>query len=225
MLDRRFRSLWIVAPALALLSFSGAADEPDAADRAKLVHYLTATRDQVIAEAAALTDAQWAFKPGADRWGVGDVVEHLALTELFLFSIHEQTMALPAAAAGARAAASGRDETLVSTVTDRSKPATAPEPLEPGARLGSRAEVMAAFRERRDRSIEYARTTGADWRAHVAEGSPLGPIDAYQYLLFIGAHTERHLGQIREVKAHQGFPKILSGAGPAESLRPGGSPE
>jgi hypothetical protein len=32
-------------------------------------------------------------------------------------------------------------------------------------------------------------------------------VDGYQWLLFIGAHTERHLGQIREVKAHGGVPK------------------
>jgi hypothetical protein len=32
-------------------------------------------------------------------------------------------------------------------------------------------------------------------------------IDAYQWLLFLCAHTERHLAQIREVKASAGFPK------------------
>jgi hypothetical protein len=32
-------------------------------------------------------------------------------------------------------------------------------------------------------------------------------MDAYQWLLFLCAHTERHLAQIREVKANAGFPK------------------
>jgi hypothetical protein len=31
--------------------------------------------------------------------------------------------------------------------------------------------------------------------------------DAYQWLLFLSAHTERHTKQIEEVKATAGFPK------------------
>jgi hypothetical protein len=38
--------------------------------------------------------------------------------------------------------------------------------------------------------------------------SPLGKkLDAYQWVLFISAHSERHTKQINEVKADAGFPK------------------
>ena len=73
------RHVWMAAGLLALLAPSVRAEEIPAADRAKVVQYLTTTRDQVLAEADTLTDAQWAFKAAPDRWSVGEVVEHLAL--------------------------------------------------------------------------------------------------------------------------------------------------
>ena len=37
---------------------------------------------------------------------------------------------------------------------------------------------------------------------------PLGqPLDAYEWLLFVAAHSERHTKQILEVKADPNFPK------------------
>ena len=65
-------------------------------DRDAVVKYLTTTRDQVIAETEKLSDAQWNFKAGPDRWSVGEVVEHLALAESFLGDTRQKVMAGPA---------------------------------------------------------------------------------------------------------------------------------
>jgi hypothetical protein len=43
-------------------------------------------------------------------------------------------------------------------------------------------------------------------RNHVAS-SPIGTYDAYQLILLIGAHSNRHTQQIEEVKADPNFPK------------------
>ena len=198
----------LTAAALVLLFAPAAplAQEISSQERAKLVQYLTTTHDQVLAEAANLSDAQWSFKPAPDRWSVGEVVEHLALAEPFIFELQQKTMAGPAASAEQRAAAQGKDEVLLKKIPDRTQKANAPEPLQPGARIGSRAEVLAAFKERRAKTLDYAKKTSDDLRGRVGD-SPLGPVDGYQWLLFIGAHTERHLGQIREVKTHAQFPK------------------
>jgi DinB superfamily len=204
----RLHSATLTATAIVLVF---AASAPTAADlsaqeREKLVKYLTTTRDQVLAEAAKLSDAQWNFKPGPDRWSVGEVVEHLALAEPFIFDMQQKAMSGPAATAEQLAAAKGKDDVVLKVIPDRTKKAQAPEPLQPGARLGGRAEVLAAFRERRGKTLEYAGKTNDDLRGRVGD-SPLGPLDGYQWLLFIGAHNERHLGQIREVKADAQFPK------------------
>lgn len=204
----RFHRYSLVLAVVAGLSpaLPARADELSTADRTKLQRYLTDTRDQVLAEAERLTDTQWQFKPGPDRWSVGEVVEHLALAEPFLFGLHEKTLASPAADAEMRAKTQGKDDLITKMVADRSQKATAPEPLRPGS-LGGRAEVLAAFKQRRAKTIEYVRTSNADMRAHVfASQTPFKELDAYQSLLFLAAHTERHLAQIREVKADARFP-------------------
>jgi hypothetical protein len=201
------RQVAVAAAFVALASAAPRADEMSSADRAKVVQYLTTTRDQVVAESANLSDAQWNFKAGPDRWSVGEVVEHLALTEEFLRDLQQKTVAAPVATAEQRAAAKGKDEMIMKAIPDRTQKAQAPEPLRPSAKLGSQADVVKAFRERRGKTLDYAGKTTDDLRAHVGE-SPIGPVDAYQWLLFIGAHTQRHLAQIREVKASAQFPKM-----------------
>ena len=200
------RSAVIVAALLLLAPAAPAAEEMSKPERDQVVKYLTGTRDRVIRESEKLTDAQWNFKPAPGRWSVGEVVEHLALAESFLFDLQQKTIGGPEAPADQRAATRGKDETIMTGVPDRTKKAQAPEPLQPGARLGSRAEVLAAFKERRAKTIAYASTTKDDLRSRVSD-SPLGPVDAYQWLLFAAAHSERHLAQLLEVKADPNFPK------------------
>ena len=188
------------------LPAASAAQEISKQDREQVVQYLTKTRDQVISESASLTDAQWNFKAAPDRWSVGEVVEHLALAEAFLFDLQQKTMASEAATAEQLAGAKGKDAMILKAIPDRTTKAQAPEPLQPGTRLGSREQVLAAFKERRAKTLEYASQTKDDLRSRVAS-SPLGPIDGYQWLLFMAAHADRHLAQLREVKAHAQFPK------------------
>lgn len=176
-------------------------------DRDTVVKYLMTTRDQVIAETEKLSDAQWNFKAGPDRWSVGEVVEHLALAENFLAEARQKVMDGPAATAEQLAKAKGQDAVILKAIPDRTQKVQAPEPIQPKQRLGPREKVAAAYRSRRANTLAYAQKTTDDLRSRVGD-SPLGPLDAYQWLLFIAAHNERHLGQIREVKADPNFPKM-----------------
>lgn len=175
-------------------------------DRDKLVEYLARTRDQVLAETEKLSDAQWNFKSGPDRWSVGEVVEHLALAESFLGDTRQKIMSGPPPTAEQLSGAKGKDELILKAIPDRTQKVQAPEPIQPKQRFGPRSKVMAAFRERRAQTLDYAQKTTDDLRSRVGD-SPLGPLDAYQWLLFTAAHNERHLGQIREVMADPKFPK------------------
>ena len=70
----------------------------------------------------------------------------------------------------------------------------------------STADALASFREAREKLIQYVNTTDADLRNHVVT-FPAGSYDAYQMILFIGAHSNRHTQQMEEVKADPNFPK------------------
>ena len=51
---------------------------------------------------------------------------------------------------------------------------------------------------------DYARTTKDELRTRkLLEGN----MDVYQWFLMISSHSQRHILQIREIKAHAGYPK------------------
>ena len=173
------------------------------ADRDRGVKYLEQTRDGVIAATKDLSEAQWKFKAAPDKWSVAETLEHIALGEDYMFGYVTDTVMKAPAGAPDRDVAK-MDAMVLQLVPDRSNKRQAPPPLVPTGRW-TPAETLAHFLKSRQRTIEFMQTT-PDLRAHVAD-SPLGPLDGYEWLLFIGAHSERHTKQILEVKASPDFPK------------------
>ena len=174
------------------------------ADRDKGVQYLEQTRDAVVASVKGLSDAQLHFKPGLDRWSVAECLEHIALAEDFLFMNVTQNVMKAGPGAADRDVAK-IDAGVLMMIPDRSHKAQAPPQLVPTGRW-TPDETLKHFLASRQRTIEFMKNT-PDLRAHVTD-SPMGqPLDAYQWLLFIAAHSKRHTEQIEEVKADPNFPK------------------
>lgn len=170
-------------------------------DRGWLMSYFHATRKQYLDMVESATPAQWSFKPAPEKWSLGEVAEHLALTEPFLAEYALSGLKNSAPDPGAKKLA---DEAIVKMISDRTNKASAPEPLKPGGKL-SREEVIARFKRARDRNIEWISTTGDPVRGSWVR-SAVGTLDVYQMMLMIGAHTERHLAQMREVQGSAGYP-------------------
>ena len=84
--------------------------------------------------------------------------------------------------------------------------AKAPEFLQPKRRWPDREALIAHFKQSRDRNIVYMQTTQDDLRAHFMEHPLLKTMDAYQIMLLLSAHSERHTAQIAEVKSAPGYP-------------------
>ena len=83
----------------------------------------------------------------------------------------------------------------------------APEFLQPKRRWPDRETLIAHFKQSRDRNIAYIQTTEDDLRSHFMDHPLLKTIDAYQVMLLLSAHCERHTAQIDEVKADPHYPK------------------
>jgi len=188
-----------------MLTGSGAlAQQLSDADREKGVAYLEQTRDGVVNAVKGLTEAQMNFKSGPDRWSVAQVLEHIALAEDFIFGNITQNV-MKAGPGPADRDTAKIDAAVLMMVPDRSHPAQAPPPLVPPGKWTAE-ESLQHFLASREKTIAFLKST-PDLRAHAAD-SPLGrPLDAYEWLLFIGAHSERHTKQILEVKADANFPK------------------
>jgi uncharacterized damage-inducible protein DinB len=172
-------------------------------DREKGIQYLEQTRDAIVADTKNLTPAQWNFKAAPDKWSVAQTLEHIALAEDGFFqTITEKVMKAPAGAADRDTAK--LDALVLGMVPDRSTKRQAPAELVPTGRW-TPAETLDHFLKSRARTIEFLQTT-PDLRQHVMD-SPLGPLDAYEWVLFTAAHSERHTKQILEVEASPNFPK------------------
>ena len=172
-------------------------------DKEKGLKYFEQTRQGVIDATKNLSAAQWTFKPGPDRWSVAEVMEHIAISEDFLYE-NAVLKAEKGPAGPPDRDYKKTDAAILAMVPDRTTHRQAPGPLVPTGKWTG-PEALDHFLKSRSRNIEYLQKMQGN-RGGVADG-PLGPTDTYEWLLFISAHSERHTKQILEVKADPNFPK------------------
>lgn len=173
------------------------------ADLERGVKHLEQSRSYLVGATTGLSKKQWNFKAAPDRWSPAEIVEHLALSEDFLMGlIQDRAMKSPVSQEPRDWRA--LDDKVLGVVADRTFSAKAPEAVAPASKFSSPQKALEALIERRARTIEFLKNT-PELRAHVVD-SPLGRMDAYQWLLFISAHTERHTKQLLEAKADPHWP-------------------
>jgi hypothetical protein len=194
----------VIGAMLAFVAGTVRAQETTQADRDKALAYLESTRKGVMEATKGLSEAQWNFKAAPDKWSIAQCTEHIAAAEDFIRGmIVESVMKAPAAPDRDIAKI---DAGVLAMIPDRSHKAQAPEPLVPTNRFGSPEGSLKHFAESRTTTEDFLKKT-PDLRAHAAD-SPLGSkLDAYEWVLFVAAHSERHTKQILEVKADANFPK------------------
>src|SRR5260370_1181847 len=110
----------------------GAGETTPRGEQASGRHYLTQTRDALIEATKGLSEAQWKFKAGPDRWSIAEVVEHLALIEDMVLGILAKIGDAPAGPADRDP--KQVDAFILAKVPDRSEKAQAPPQATPTAR-------------------------------------------------------------------------------------------
>ena len=197
------------AAAIAILACAGAtavrAQEVTQAEKEKTLLYLESTKKGVLEATKGLSEAQWNFKAGPDRWSIAQVMEHIAAAEDYIRGLVVEKVMLAPAVPGRDLKAT--DDAVLAKIPDRSQKAQAPEPLVPTNRFGSPDAAIKHFVESRAKTEEFLKTTPG-LRDHAVD-SPMGvKMDPYEFVLLIAAHSERHTKQILEVKADPNFPKM-----------------
>ena len=200
------------------------------AERANLIAGLDRTRDLVAQATAGLTPEQWRFREEPGRWSIAEVVEHLGLQEDMYFReiyLIAQQPPLPQF----RAQVKGNDQAIMAYASDSEK-AQAGWFLEPQGRWSADpGKGLASFLRSRGKLTEWVQGTRKDLRVQFTFREYKGTAnrwsvrDLHQLLLTTIAHTERHVNQMLNVKAHPGYPGKLSTAGrlpaPAGAAKPG----
>ncbi len=191
---------------LMLISFSPKPTQLTEAERALAVKHLTETRDHLVTVVQGLTTEQLNFKPTEDSWSIAECVEHLAIAENAFEGFLKKTVAegnIPAL----KDSLVFKDEELMGVLTDRSKKFKTTEPFEPSGKFGSHEETVEAFLKKRNERIEYVKTTTDDLRNRYNQDLPFGTVDGFQVIIFAAGHSERHILQMEEIKAHADYPK------------------
>lgn len=192
--------------AFLMFSFIGADKTLTAKERKMATDLLKDTESGVEKAIAGLSADQLAFRANDSSWSVEGCVKHIAITEQMLWSVVEKAVQSPATPEK-RANIKASDEEVIRMLEDRSHKVKTQEQMKPeNTPFTSAEEALKSFKENREKLISYVNSTKDDLRNHVIE-FPFGSFDAYQMILFIGAHSNRHTQQIDEVKAQPDFPK------------------
>jgi hypothetical protein len=198
----RIISRCLLALVAALASSDPAAADPmTAGDRQRLVAHLGMTEAWLASELEGLSDPQLTWRPAPDVWSVKDVVEHLGIAEPQYWQQLQDSLKAPATP-GYKPEAT--DSAILWYGIDRSNRSKTGEPRVPDGRFKDAAAALASFRKLRATMLDQARTSGEDYRGRkLTEGN----MDVYQWFLMISTHSQRHIMQIRELKASKDFPR------------------
>ena len=173
-------------------------------ERDSLLKHLQQTRQAFLDSISGLSDAQWTFKAGPDRWSIAEVAEHIAISETTIFQLVTDKMLTGPAIPPNPTPVS--DEKLLASLLDRSTKFQAPEMLKPTNRWATREALTKDFLAARDKTITYVKTTTDDLHGHGGPHPVFKMLDGYQWVLLISGHSARHTAQIEEVKASPGYP-------------------
>ena len=183
----------------ALAKTAGMTDE----DREHLLVHFQMTGSMLEEEIRGLSPAQLEYQPAPDRWSIRQCVSHLAVAEPDYWRELNDAVKAPPDMKGKTS--SNSDADIMWYGIDRvvhTKTGGGHEKVDTYKDVG---EAMAKFRALRATMIDYIKTTHDDLRAH--SFGKTEPIDRWQWMLEFSTHSERHLQQIREIKADPNFPK------------------
>jgi hypothetical protein len=182
-----------------------AAGLPDA-ERRVLTDHLAKSSQEFLKAVEGLSPEQWNFKAGPDRWSIAQCAEHIALAEDFIRGMIESKVLTAEPTPDKIAERKPLDDKVLKMITDRSVKAQAPEPVQPASKFGSPQATVEHFIQSRATTAKLAASRD-DLRERAAAHPVFKELDAYQWLLFLSGHTQRHTAQILEVKASPGYPK------------------
>ncbi len=199
------KKLLLPIVALVLVSFTVTTSSLSKNERRAAANEMKGTYAHLLKTIKGLSDAQLNFKPNPETWSVAECTEHIAISEENIFGLLEKALQTPADPSK-RSEVKMSDAQIMKILVDRSNKVKTRKPFEPTGRFGSHKATVKAFKAKRKGNIKFVKKTKEDLRNHYTQ-LPFGTVDGYQILLFMSAHTERHISQIKEVMAHPDFPK------------------
>jgi uncharacterized damage-inducible protein DinB len=167
----------------------------------EVINYLdterTALRDAVERVSPELRNQQ----PGADRWSVAQVLQHLLIIEKRIgLGMTKWVTDARRGGIGAEAeTASVMNSLPLQLITDRSQRRNSPEEVRPSGDIDAESAWAALQQSRASLRAAFLAGDGLALSQVIQPHPVLGPINLYQWMLFVGSHEIRHTAQVIEI--------------------------
>jgi hypothetical protein len=192
----------LIAVLVCLLAATPAVAGPmTVGERQRLVAHLEMTEAWLDSETLSLSDAQRKFKMTPDSWSIEEVVMHLAIAEPQYWQSFKESLAKPVQP---EFKPQSTDAGMLWYGIDRTQRTTTGEARVPRGQYPDFKSAHASFKKLRAEMMTTARQSTDDLRGRQYLTASQ---DLYQWFLMISTHSQRHILQIQEVKAHKGYPK------------------
>jgi uncharacterized damage-inducible protein DinB len=172
-------------------------------EREFAIKQLDQTRERLLSVLHGLSRDQLLYRPEPGRWSIAENVEHLVVVEKRLVSAIDKLLQEPPDLSKRCSMDDSEVLRQIGTVVNRVQ---APERSLPTSRWPAE-ELSHEFETTRQRTREFTSAVQGDLRHHFIAHYLFGDFDCYQWLLLIGAHSNRHSAQSEAVKASPGFPR------------------
>lgn len=175
-----------------------------AADRQYLLDNLQRTKNEIIQATANLTEAQWSYKPAADKWSIGQVLEHLGLYERIFEQEADIMLSTPPEPNLYKTAYA--DSVYINWMNDPAAHKAEKNATPLGLMKGK--DNLTFFLFGRESILSFVQNTSYDLKAHYTfrwGDEKRRSIHGLMVIHF--AHTDRHLKQIERVKKTKDYPQ------------------
>jgi uncharacterized damage-inducible protein DinB len=177
---------------------AAAQPERQANEKQQLLARLKQSRERYLSVLSQATEQLCQIHPEEGAWSVLECAEHVSGSErgmLHLLFDRKPSESEPDWQ---------KDAAILRMADAGNGKAVAPEQSRPRGHFATLDEARAAFIKARERTMEFVEQNDEDLRRFTV-AHPLGTVDAYQLLLIMALHAERHAGQIERIMSSTAY--------------------
>jgi len=134
--------------------------------------------------------------PAPGKWSILGCVEHLAISEDYLFA--QMAKSTPS---GTPVLNPQREARIVEHGADRTRRIEAPEQGRPKGRFPTLPDAVQHFLTSRERTVQFVEANQEDLRSKLTAHPLIATVNCHEMLLMMAAHPLRHAKQIEEIKS------------------------
>ena len=143
-----------------------------------------------------VTEEMAARAPAPGSWSILGCVEHLVISEDYLFRQIAESAQADAPLINER-----REAAIPVRGLDRSRRMESPPQGSPSGLFPTLSEAVERFMANRERTIKFVRGNTEDLRSRITSHPMMGTVNCHEMLQSIAVHCLRHVQQIQEAKA------------------------